>query len=132
MKKMYLLRCVVVAVGLMTNISVWAHDGDHTYANGICTIEGCTDPYEAPDQDSEGWFRTLNIAKEGAWLNETVMLDAPKVALAAEVLSERATILAVPKAAMKNIISIYPGLWQNITTHVITQLENFQKLWAQS
>lgn len=83
-------------------------------------------------EDSEGWFRTLNIAKEGAWLNETVMLDAPKVALAAEVLSERATILAVPKAAMKNIISIYPGLWQNITTHVITQLENFQKLWAQS
>ena len=83
-------------------------------------------------EDSEGWFRTLNIAKEGAWLNETVMLDAPKVALAAEVLSERATILAVPKSAMKNIISIYPGLWQNITTHVITQLENFQKLWAQS
>ena len=83
-------------------------------------------------EDSEGWFRTLNIGKEGAWLNETVMLEERKALLAAEVLSERATILAIPKSAMKNIISIYPGLWQNITTHVITQLENFQKLWAQS
>ena len=83
-------------------------------------------------EDSEGWFRTLNIAKKGAWLNENVMLETPKATLAAEVLSERATILAVPKDAMQNIIGMYPGLWHNITAHVITQLENYQKLWAQS
>lgn len=83
-------------------------------------------------QDGEGWYRTLNIAKEGAWLNETVMLEERKAALGAEVLSERATILAIPKETMQSILSTRPGLWKKITTHAITQLENFQRLWVQA
>ncbi|MBQ8699191.1 MAG: hypothetical protein IJ521_09385 [Schwartzia sp.] len=83
-------------------------------------------------QDSDGWYCTLNIAKDGAWLNENVMLDAPKAALAAEVLSERATILAVPKKTMQTILNRYPGNWQTIANHAIAQLENYQRLWAQS
>ena len=83
-------------------------------------------------EDQDGWYCTLNVAKEGAWLNETVMLEERKASIAAEVLSERATILAIPKSAMKNLLSLYPSLWQNITKHIITQLETYQRLWAQS
>lgn len=83
-------------------------------------------------EDSDGWYRTLGIAKPGAWLNETVMLEERKALLAAEVLSERATILAISKDSMQNILAMYPNLWPKITTHAIAQLETFQKLWAQS
>ena len=83
-------------------------------------------------EDSEGWFRTLGIAKEGAWLNETVMLEERKASIAAEVLSERATILAIPKASMQNILELRPDLLKNIITHAIIQLENYQRLWVQS
>ena len=83
-------------------------------------------------EDSDGWYRTLGIAKEGTWLNETVMLDERKALLAAEVLSERATILAIPKESMENILALYPSFWPKITTHAIAQLETFQRLWAQS
>ncbi len=83
-------------------------------------------------EDSDGWYRTLGIAKEGAWLNETVMLEERKALLAAEVLSERATILAITKESMESILAMYPNLWPKITTHAIAQLETFQRLWAQS
>ncbi len=83
-------------------------------------------------EDSDGWYRTLGIAKEGAWLNETVMLEERKALLAAEVLSERATILAISKEAMENILALYPSFWPKITTHAIAQLETFQRLWVQS
>ena len=83
-------------------------------------------------KDSDGWCRTLNIAKKGAWLNESVILEEPKISLSAEVLSERAEILAIPKAAMRNILATHPSLWQNFAVHAVTQLGNFQKLWAQS
>ena len=83
-------------------------------------------------EDSDGWYRTLGIAKEGTWLNETVMLEERKALLAAEVLSERATILAISKESMENILALYPNLWPKITAHAIAQLETFQRLWAQS
>lgn len=83
-------------------------------------------------KDGEGWYRTLNIVKEGAWLNEGVLLEERKAEISIEVLSERAAILAVPKTAMKNILTTQPALWKNITGYVIAQLENFQRLWAQS
>ena len=60
------------------------------------------------------------------------MLEERKAALAAEVLSERATILALPRDAMLNLLATRPSLWKNIANHAIAQLETFQRLWAQS
>ena len=83
-------------------------------------------------EDSDGWFCTLGIVKEGAWLNETVMLEERKASIAAEVLSERATILAIPKDVMQTICAQNPSNWKNISLHAISQLETYQRLWAQS
>ena len=55
-----LFRSVIVASALMTSFSAWAHDGDHSYTNGICTIDGCTDKYQAPTQDTDGYFMIVN------------------------------------------------------------------------
>ncbi len=83
-------------------------------------------------EDNEGWYHPLGIAKEGAWLNEAVFLKERKAAISAEVLSERATILAVPKAAMEKILVTYPSLWKNVISYALSQLETYQRLWAQS
>lgn len=83
-------------------------------------------------EDTEGWYCTLGIAKEGSWLNETVMLEERKATLSVEVLSERATIFAVPKAAMQKLLSQQPNLYKNIIAYVTKQLETFQRLWVQS
>ena len=83
-------------------------------------------------QDSDGWYCTLDVAKEGAWLNEAVLLEERKAPISAEVLSERAAILAVPKAAMQSILSSRPDLWKNIVNYALSQLEKYQRLWAQS
>ncbi len=83
-------------------------------------------------EDQEGWYCTLNIAKKGAWLNESIFFEERKASISAEVLSERATILAIPKDSMQNLLNLNPRLWNNITNHILSQLETFQKLWAQS
>lgn len=82
--------------------------------------------------DGEGWYRPLGIAKKGAWLNESAMLAERKAPLVAEVVSERAAVLAIPQAAMENILAMHPGLWKNITCYAIAQLETYQRLWVQS
>ncbi|MBR5162545.1 MAG: hypothetical protein IKW79_00825, partial [Schwartzia sp.] len=82
--------------------------------------------------DGEGWYRTLGVAKKGAWLNETAMLAERKAHLVAEVMSERAAVLAVPQVAMQNILAMHPALWKNITGYAIAQLETYQRLWVQS
>lgn len=83
-------------------------------------------------EDNDGWYCTLNVVKTGAWLNETVMIENRKASIAAEVLSERATILSIPKDVMQNVLTLHPSLWKKIASHLVVQLETFQRLWAQS
>lgn len=64
-------RCAIIAIALMGTLSVWAHDGEHTYVNGVCSIEGCEDPYEAPAQDAEGYFLVAN-AGNVEWISDYV------------------------------------------------------------
>ncbi|MBQ1919038.1 MAG: cyclic nucleotide-binding domain-containing protein [Schwartzia sp.] len=83
-------------------------------------------------EDGEGWYCTLDIVKDGAWINETVMLEERKATLSVEVLSERAEILVVSKEAMENILTQHPSLYKKIITYAVSQLEKYQRLWAQS
>ena len=47
-----------------------AHDGVHSYINGICTIEGCTDKYQAPEL-VDGWYELTN-AGNVEWVSQQV------------------------------------------------------------
>lgn len=44
---------------MMASLSTWAHDGDHNYTNGICTIADCTDKYQ-PAELADGKFLLKN------------------------------------------------------------------------
>lgn len=120
MKKMNLLRCVVVAVGLMTNISVWAHDGDHTYVNGICSIEGCTDPYEAPAQDGEGWFLVAN-AGNVEWISDYVQNVAidPKVKMTDDIDFTGVNHIMIGRNDVRKFNGVWDGQGHRITNLVL-------------
>ena len=83
-------------------------------------------------EDESGWHCLLNIVKEGAWLNENVLLEERKARIAAEVLSERAVILSIPKGVMQNLIAKRPDIWKNVCVYLSSQLETFQRLWVQT
>ena len=52
---------VLTAALLFGAMSVWAHDGDHSYnTNGVCTIEGCEDPYQPATQAGDGYWELAN------------------------------------------------------------------------
>ena len=40
----------------------WAqHEGEHSYTNGICTIDGCSDKFEPAIEDGDGWYQLGNV-----------------------------------------------------------------------
>ena len=49
--------CLVMLIGAM---SAWAHDGEHDYVNGICTIEDCTDKYQPGTIADDGYYELAN------------------------------------------------------------------------
>ena len=42
-------------------LEVTAGIHDHSYNNGICTIEGCWDKYQPATQDGDGWYQLGNV-----------------------------------------------------------------------
>ena len=71
MKIKQIFGLIVLAVALMTGSKAYAHDGDHKYVNGICTITGCTDRYQKPAQDGSGNF-LLSNAGNIEWLSYAI------------------------------------------------------------
>ena len=80
----------------------------------------------------DGWYYTLDIQKEGSWLNELVLLPDRQGNQAIEVLTEQAVILTIPLTAIQTIMETTPLLSQSIIRYVIRQMEKYQRLWIQS
>ena len=63
--KKHLLYFGLLALAWLAGGSVMAHDGDHSYnTKGICTIEGCTDKYQAPAYVDD-WYEITGYTKAG-------------------------------------------------------------------
>ncbi len=56
---------------LLGAMSAGAHDGDHSYVNGICTIEECTDKYQPATQADDGYYELAN-AGNVEWFSDNV------------------------------------------------------------
>ena len=56
---------------LLGAMSAGAHDGDHSYVNGICTIEECTDKYQPATQAADGYYELAN-AGNVEWFSDNV------------------------------------------------------------
>ena len=78
----------------------------------------------------DGWFNTLDMVTAGLPLNEAVLIENRRCKLAAEVVSETATLLIVPLEEMNKILKRAPQLWQNIARHALSEMENYQSIWC--
>ncbi len=77
--KKQLLSLALLSAAWLASGTAQAHDGDHSYTNGICTIEGCTDKYQAPALVDD-WYELTN-AGNVEWIGDYVLNTAidPKV-----------------------------------------------------
>ncbi len=80
----------------------------------------------------DGWLHTLDEVGEGAWLNDTLLSGAQEAAFSAEVLSEQARLLVIPRAALERLLEQYPALWKNIALDALSRVGKYQRIWVQS
>ena len=103
--------------------------GDTIEKNLVFVVEGKV----ARSLDTgEGWYNALDIISKGGWLNETIFLKKRRSTIAAEVLTEQATVLLIPLANVQNVLRKYPNFHKNFMTHILSQMEKYQLLWMQS
>ena len=103
--------------------------GDIIEKNFVFVVEGKV----ARSLDTgDGWYNALDIISKGGWLNETIFLKNRRSTIAAEVLTEQATILLIPFASVETVLRKYPNFHKNFMTHILKQMEKFQILWMQS
>ena len=81
---------------------------------------------------ADGWYTALDIVGRNKWLNETALLPERKTRMSVEVLTEEATLMAIPLDEMKRLLSARPNLWQNLAVHAMEQMERYQRLWVQA
>ena len=83
-------------------------------------------------ETNDGWYKTLDIIKENAWVNETVLLEKQKAKMSAEVLTEKAQLMSIPLEDMKQLLKKFPDIDHKILQHILNQMEKYQRLWVQS
>ena len=71
MKKTTILTFALLATSWLTCGMAWAHDGDHDYVNGICTIEDCADKFQPASQAEDGYYELAN-AGNVEWFSNNV------------------------------------------------------------
>ena len=80
----------------------------------------------------DGWYNTLDILKDGDWVNESVVLPERKSKLSIEILTEEAELVFVPFPAARPFFKNYPRLVVNVVRHLAQQMEKYQRLWMQA
>ena len=80
----------------------------------------------------DGWYNTLDILKDGDWVNESVVLPERKSKLSIEILTEEAELVFVPFPAARPFFENYPRLMVNVVRHLAQQMEKYQRLWMQA
>ena len=80
----------------------------------------------------DGWYNALDIISKDGWINETVFLSKRRSNIAAEVLTDQATVLLIPLKNAENVLRQIPSVYENFMTHSLSQMEKYQLLWLQS
>lgn len=82
----------------------------------------------------DGWYNALDIISKGGWLNENILLQKSerRSNIAAEVLTEQATVLLISVHSFSNVLKKYPNFHKNFIKHITKQMEKYQILWMQS
>lgn len=77
-----------------------------------------------------GWYSTLDVAKEGRVLNETVLLRSCKSSIIGEVLSEQVRVLSLPLPQVVDLLGGSEVFRQNFFRHILNEMEKYQRRWV--
>ena len=80
----------------------------------------------------DGWYNPLDVVRRNAFINPTSFLDKPKLSLSAEVLTDQAQLLMIPRAVLLDAFNSRPELARALMQYALTQMERYQMLWLQS
>ena len=79
-----------------------------------------------------GWLNMLDVALDGAWINDTVLLPKCKSKSAAEVISEEARIVAVPVDDFEAVLGAEPKIMRRFLLHALKEMEKYERRWAET
>lgn len=79
-----------------------------------------------------GWLNMLDVALDGAWINDTVLLPKCKSKSAAEVISEEARIVAVPVDDFEAVLCSEPKIMRCFLLHALKEMEKYERRWAET
>jgi CRP-like cAMP-binding protein len=103
--------------------------GDILEKNLVFVVEG---KLSRSLDTGEGWFNALDIIKADDLINESIFSPKRRAVISAEVLTEKAVLLAIPLVAFESATRQSPALYKSVLQHISSQMEKYQMLWLQS
>ena len=103
--------------------------GDILEKNLVFVVEG---KISRSLDTGDGWFNALDIIKAGGLINENIFLPKRRATISAEVLTEKAVLMAIPLSNFEGAAMQYPAIYKSVLRHVLSQMEKYQMLWLQS
>lgn len=80
----------------------------------------------------DGWYNPLDIIGKNSFVNPLNLIEKPRLTLSAEVLTEQAEFMIIPRNTFLEIIRYNPEITLSILTFTLEQMERYQMLWLQS
>ena len=103
--------------------------GDMLKNNFIFVVEGKL----ARNVDTgDGWYNPIDVAKKNSFINPTNFLDKQRFILSAEVLTEQAELLLIPRNVLIEIVLKNPEVMLSVMNYALEKMERYQALWLQS
>ena len=78
-----------------------------------------------------GYYNLLDLRGSDSLINETSLLTKHCTKLAAEIMSEEATLIYVSRKEMEQLMNNEPPVMRRLLGIVMAELEKYQKLWVQ-
>ncbi|MBR4152315.1 MAG: hypothetical protein IKT98_05095 [Selenomonadaceae bacterium] len=80
----------------------------------------------------DGWYNPINVIDKNSFVNPTYLLEKRRLILSAEVLTEQAELLLIPRSTMTEVLRTNSGVAVSFMNYALEQMEKYQALWLQS
>lgn len=80
----------------------------------------------------DGWYNPIDVVKKNSFVNPTNFLSKQRLILSAEVLTEQAELLLIPRNVLIGILRKNSDLSMSMINYALEQMERYQTLWLQS
>ena len=80
----------------------------------------------------DGWYNPIDIVAKNSFVNPTNLLDKQRLTLSAEVLTEQAELLTIPRDVLIETSRDNSEVALSLMNYALAQMERWQILWLQS